>query len=118
MRNATNMRTFCFKDRHYESFCFSTLWPFKRLFVLCHSIITSWYFRSLDLCILFKSIFLYLRYIPPHSCAFHTFCSHQFFHMYILPCGISFTSPMMPLIVESSEFNYILLFKVYSFEYP
>ena len=29
--------------------------------------------RSLDLCILFKFIFLYLWYIPPHSCAFHTF---------------------------------------------
>ena len=28
--------------------------------------------RSLDLCILFKFILLYLRYIPPHSCAFHT----------------------------------------------
>ena len=35
--------------------------------------------RSLDLFILFKFIFLYLRYIPPHSCAFHTFCLHQFF---------------------------------------
>ena len=29
--------------------------------------------RSLDLCILFKFIFLYLWYIPPHSCLFHTF---------------------------------------------
>ena len=29
--------------------------------------------RSSDLCILFKFIFLYLWYIPPHSCAFHTF---------------------------------------------
>ena len=29
--------------------------------------------RSLDLCILFKFIFLYLWFIPPHSCAFHTF---------------------------------------------
>ena len=28
--------------------------------------------RSLDLCILFKFIFLYLWYFPPHSCAFHT----------------------------------------------
>ena len=39
--------------------------------------------RSLDLCILFKFIFLYLWYIPPHSCVFHTFCLHQFFHMNI-----------------------------------
>ena len=29
--------------------------------------------RSLDLCTLFKFIFLYLWYIPPHFCAFHTF---------------------------------------------
>ena len=29
--------------------------------------------RSLDLCILFKFIFLNLWYNPPHSCAFHTF---------------------------------------------
>ena len=29
--------------------------------------------RSLDLCILFKSILLYLWYIPPHCCAFYTF---------------------------------------------
>ena len=29
--------------------------------------------RSLDLFILFKFIFLYLWYIPPHCCAFHTF---------------------------------------------
>ena len=28
--------------------------------------------RSLDLCILFKFIFLYLWYNAPHSCAFHT----------------------------------------------
>ena len=29
--------------------------------------------RSLDLCILFRFIFLYLWYIPPHSGASHTF---------------------------------------------
>ena len=29
--------------------------------------------RSLDLCSLFKFIFLYLWYVPPHSCAFHAF---------------------------------------------
>ena len=33
----------------------------------------SYDIRSLDLCILFKFLFLYLWYIPPHSCAFHTF---------------------------------------------
>ena len=35
--------------------------------------------RSLDLCILFKFIFLYLWYIPPHSCTFHTFYFTRFF---------------------------------------
>ena len=71
MRNATNLQTFCFKDHHYESFSLS------RDSLSCAS-------RSLDLCILFKFI-LYLWYIPPapHSCAFHTFCLHEFFHMYI-----------------------------------
>ena len=39
--------------------------------------------RSLNPCILFKFIFLYLWYIPPHSCAFHTFYLRQFFHMHI-----------------------------------
>ena len=39
--------------------------------------------RSLDLCILFKFIFLYLWYIPPHSCALTHFTWHQFFPMYI-----------------------------------
>ena len=29
--------------------------------------------RSLNLCILFKFLFSYLWYIPPHSCAFDTF---------------------------------------------
>ena len=61
--------SFCFKDHHYESFCLS------RDSLSCAT-------RSLDLCILFKFIFLYLWYIPPLSCSFHTFCFHQFFDMY------------------------------------
>ena len=63
-------RTFRFKDNHYESVCLSR---------------DSWSCatRSLDLCILLKFLFLYLWYIPPHSCAFHTLCFHQFFQMYI-----------------------------------
>ena len=66
MWNASNLRTFCFKGHHYELFCLS------RDSLSCAT-------RSLDLFILFKFIFLYLWYIPPHSCAFHTFCLHQFF---------------------------------------
>ena len=38
--------------------------------------------HSLDLCILFKLIFYTSGYIPPHSCAFYTFCLQQLFHMY------------------------------------
>ena len=55
MSNATNLRTFCFE---YYDYSFQE--------TLCDT-------RSSDLCILFKFIFLYLWYIPPHSCAFHTF---------------------------------------------
>ena len=39
--------------------------------------------RSLDLCILFRFIFLYLWYIPPYSCAFHTFYFTPIFLVYI-----------------------------------
>ena len=40
--------------------------------------------RLLDLCILFKFIFLNLWYIPPRSCAFHTFSPlYQFFPVHI-----------------------------------
>ena len=56
VRNATNLRTVCFEDYHYA---------FQET-LSCDT-------RSLDLCVLFKFIFLYLLYIPPHSCAFHTF---------------------------------------------
>ena len=40
--------------------------------------------RSLNLCILFKFLFSYLWYIPPHSCAFDTFYfTPIFFNVYI-----------------------------------
>ena len=61
------------------------------LFGLKTTIMNNFVFREtlcpvpLDLCILLKFIFLYLRYIPPHSCAFHTFCLHQFLNMYFSP---------------------------------
>ena len=48
VRNATNLQTFCFKDHHYESFFLSK----DSLSCATH---------TLDLCILFKFIFLYLR---------------------------------------------------------
>ena len=40
--------------------------------------------RSVNLCILFKFLFSYLWYIPPHSCAFDTFYfTPIFFYVYI-----------------------------------
>ena len=127
MRNdSTNLWTSCtpcFNDHHYKSFC-----------LLRDSMSRAT--RSLDLCILFKFIFLYLWYIPPHSCTFHTFYLHQFFHMYITYITLRFfictffLSLMMPLIGKSSQFNFnfyfssqrphlniILLSIVYSFEF-
>ena len=62
--------------------------------------------HSLDHCILFKFIFYTSGYIPPHSCAFHTFYLHLFFFICILPGGLFFLSLMMPLISESSELNF------------
>ena len=102
VRNATHLRTFCFLDfifafreifvdqhvllqldLHWESLKL----PWGMKWICGHSdlktILMNHYAfretlscatRSLDLCILFKFIFLYLKYIPPHSCAFHTFC--------------------------------------------
>ena len=52
---------------------------------------------SLDLCILFKFIFLYLWYIPPHSCTFHTFYFTNFF-LCILLREILFLSLMTLLL--------------------
>ena len=87
--------SFCFKDHHYESFRLS------RDSLSCAT-------RSLALYILLKFIFLYLWYIPLLSCTFHTFCFHQFFHMYQYrsPCEIFLLSLMIALIGESSEFNF------------
>ena len=87
--------SFCFKDHHYESFRLS------RDSLSCAT-------RSLALYILFKFIFLYLWYIALLSCPFHTFCFHQFFHMYQYrsPCEIFLLSLMIALIGESSEFNF------------
>ena len=62
--------------------------------------------RSLDLCILFKFIFLYLWYIPPHSCAFHTFYFTPIFS-YVYYHAKHFSYPWWCCC---SEFNYIYNF--------
>ena len=52
--------------------------------------------RSLDRCILFKFIFLYLWYIPPHSCAFDAFYFTTIFSY--VPREIFFLSLMILLL--------------------
>ena len=82
--------------------------------------------RSLDLCILFKFIFLYLWYIPPHSCAFHTFYFTPIFSR-ILPREIFFffipdDAVARNLIIifnfssQRPHLNYTFLSNVYSFD--
>ena len=78
-----------------------------------HSLIRSLY--------LFKFIFLYLWYIPPHSCAFDTFYLTPIFFLCILPREIfsylwwrccsefNFSS-------QRPHLNYIFLSNVYSFD--
>ena len=63
--------------------------------------------RSLDLCILFKFIFLYLWYIPPLSCAFHTFYfTPIFFGVYYRAKYFSY-----PWWRCCTEFNYYFYFQ-------
>ena len=93
IRNATNLRTFCFKDHPYESFFLS------RDSLSCAT-------HLLDLCTLFKFTFLYLR---THSAPFLRFS--QIFLTPIFSCvychaEYKYFSLMMPLISESSEFNF------------
>ena len=77
--------------------------------------------RSLDLCILFRFIFLYLWYIPPHSYAFHTFTLHQFFLVYITTRNIFLIPVARNLIIifnfsnQRQHLNYIFFYNVYSF---
>ena len=81
--------------------------------------------RSLDLCILFKFIFLYLWYIPPHSCAFHTFYFTPIFsYVYITTRNIFLIADdavarnLIIIFNFSSQrlhLNYISLSNVYSF---
>ena len=63
--------------------------------------------RSLDLCILFKSILLYLWYIPPHCCAFYTFYFTPIFS------GVYYRAKYFsyPWWRRCSEFNYYFYFQ-------
>ena len=71
--NATNLRTFCFKDHHYESFCLS------RDSLSCAT-------RSLDLCILFTFMFYTSDTLRPILALLTHFAYTDFFTC-ILSCG-------------------------------
>ena len=77
--------------------------------------------RSLDLCILFKFIFLYFWYIPPHSCAFHTFYFTPIFSGVYYHGNIFLIRVARNLIIifnfssQIPHLNYIFLSNVYSF---
>ena len=110
-RDFVNQHVFLLFDLHWDSpklpwgiqricgpFVLKTIiMPFKRSDSLfCDT-------RSLDLCILFKFIFLDLYYIPPHSCALFThFTLHQFFS-YVYYHAKYFSYPWWRCC---SEFNY------------
>ena len=114
----TNLRTFCFKDHHYESFCLrGTLCPVT----LAHQIF-----------VFYSSLYFYTSDAFRPILALFTHFAYTNFFICILPSGIFFLALLMPLIGLSSEFNfyflfqqssphlnYILLSNVYSgFEFP
>ena len=77
--------------------------------------------RSLDLCILFKFIFLYLWYIPPHSCAFHTFYFTPIIttrNIFLIPDDAVARNLIIIFNFSSQRphLNYIFLSNVYSFD--
>ena len=77
--------------------------------------------RSLDLCILFKFIFLYLWYIPPHSCAFHTFYFTSIIttrNIFLIPDDAVARNLIIIFNFSSQRphLNYIFLSNVYSFD--
>ena len=106
VRNATNLRTFCLSD--YLSLCLS------RVSLSCDT-------RSVDLCILFKFIFLF----RPILALFTHFTLSQFFLVYITPRN-TFLIPddavARNLIIifnfssQRPHLNYIFLSNVYSFD--
>ena len=110
VRNATNLRTFLF---------WRLLLCLSRDSLSCDT-------RSLDLWTLFKFIFLYFWYIPPHSYAFHTFYFTPIFsYVYITTRNI-FLIPddavARNLIIvynfssQRLRLNYLFLSNVYSFD--
>ena len=77
--------------------------------------------RTLDLCILFKFIFLYLWYIPPHSCAFHTFYFTPIIttrNIFLIPDDAVARNLIIIFNFSSQRphLNYIFLSNVYSFD--
>ena len=69
--------------------------------------------RSVNLCILFKFLFSYLWYIPPHSCAFDTFYfTPIFFNVYITKQNIFLnTDDAVARDFCCSEFPYYFWFQ-------
>ena len=83
------------------------------------------YTPSLDLCILFKFIFLYLWYIPPHSCASHIFYftptpPYVYYHAIYFSYPNKAVARNLIIIFNFSSqrphLNYIFLSNVYSFD--
>ena len=77
--------------------------------------------RSLNPCILFKFIFLYLWYIPPHSCAFHTFYFTPIItkrNIFLIPDDAVARNLIIIFNFSSQRphLNYIFLSNVYSFD--
>ena len=112
VRNATNLRTFCFSDYHYESLCLS------KDSLSCDT-------RSLDLCILFKFTFYTSDTFRPILALFTHFTLHQFFLVYItrrniflFPDDAVARNSIIIFIFSSRRphLNYIFLSNVYSFD--
>ena len=114
--NSRDLRTFCFED-HIMNHLYGLI-CLSRDSLSCAT-------RSLDLCILFKFICLYVWYIPPHSGAFHTLFFTPIFLIYFFNswwCRWSAKTRNFIFIFHFSSqrphLNYILLSNVYSFEFP
>ena len=96
MGNATNLRTFCFKDHHYESFCLS------RDSLSCAT-------RSLDLCILFTFMFYTSDTLRPILALLTHFAYTDFFTC-ILSCGGEYFSHPWWCRWSARARNLILIF--------
>ena len=101
-------------------FVFQTIiMPFKRLFVLWHSLIRSLYFIQVY-------IFIPLIHSAPFLRAFHTFYFTPYYFLCILPREIFFLIPddvvardliiIFNFSIQRPHLNYIFLSNVYSFD--